>query len=462
MRILMVSDYPPTRDGIGQYAVQEASRLRSEGHEVEVLSPAPSAAHHHLRLASLRGPLALAKRVRGYDKVLVQYQTDLFFPPGASRIERAIISVGLLLCVLVARDVEVRVHEVDGSGGNAATIDGLAARAFWLAVPTVTVHTDAERAGLAAGYGRPPERVRVVDHGASFEPRANVSRREARAALGLPADEFVFLSIGFVQWHKGFHRAVTAFATAGVEASRLDIVGSVRVETGGFVDYADLLRDLVDQVPGAHLHLDYVSDEAFDTWLIASDAVVLPYEHIWSSGVIERAALFDRPVIATRVGGLAEQAAGRATLVDDEIGLMLAMRQAAVERGHSAMISADRRWPDAATTAELQELIRRQAGDDPAGGLIDLGPEGRSRLFALAQKDPARMHPLSLPRPDSLRSASRMVKRAVQAATAWQLEPIVARINQLHEAVVRAEGGEWKAAERGRLPVRPEPVEPSP
>ena len=44
-------------------------------------------------------------------------------------------------------------------------------------------------------------------------------------------------------------------------------------------------------------------------FIVAADTVVLPYRHIWSSSVAERAAMFDRPVIATKVGGLADQLA---------------------------------------------------------------------------------------------------------------------------------------------------------
>ena len=50
VRILMVSPYPPIRDGIASYTVQEVAALLDAGHEVEVLSPWPSAAHHHLAL----------------------------------------------------------------------------------------------------------------------------------------------------------------------------------------------------------------------------------------------------------------------------------------------------------------------------------------------------------------------------------------------------------------------------
>ena len=76
----MVSPYPPLRDGIAAYAAQAVQALRREGHDVEVLSPGPSAAHHHLDLIGPRGALALAKRVQDYDRVIVQFHPDFFFP----------------------------------------------------------------------------------------------------------------------------------------------------------------------------------------------------------------------------------------------------------------------------------------------------------------------------------------------------------------------------------------------
>src|SRR5439155_595594 len=124
-------------------------------------------------------------------------------------------------------------------------------------------------------------------------------------------------SIGFIQPHKGFDRAVRAFAANGLGARgcRLDVVGSVRLEEPDFLAHLSELERLAESTPGVRLHTTYVSDEAFDRWIVASDVLVLPYRHIWSSGVLERAALYDRPVIITRVGGLEAQAAGRASVL---------------------------------------------------------------------------------------------------------------------------------------------------
>jgi hypothetical protein len=101
MRILMVSPYPPLRDGIAAYAVQAVAALRGQGHDVEVLSPGPSAAHHDLDLQGPRGPLALARRVRGYDKVIIQFHPDMFYPVPSTPLRHASVSLALLAACLL-------------------------------------------------------------------------------------------------------------------------------------------------------------------------------------------------------------------------------------------------------------------------------------------------------------------------------------------------------------------------
>ena len=63
----------------------------------------------------------------------------------------------------------------------------------------------------------------------------------------------------------------------------------------------------------------------FDLWLLAADAVVLPYRAIASSSVAARARMLGRPIIATRVGGLPEQLGPGDVLVDSDAELERAL-----------------------------------------------------------------------------------------------------------------------------------------
>ena len=225
----------------------------------------------------------------------------------------------------------VTVHEVDHDRGRGRSREARAWRRLWAAVPTVRLHTEEERERFAAGFDYPNERIDVVHHGARFVKAYDGDRKAARAELGIADDAFTFLCIGFVQPHKGFDRAVRAFASLdrAERALRLDVVGSVRVATSEHDAYVAYLERLADTTPGTHLHLGFVSDVRFDQWIAASDAVVIPYRRIWSSSVLERALLFDRPVVTTAVGGLADQSGGAARLVHDPEELVVAMAELA-------------------------------------------------------------------------------------------------------------------------------------
>jgi len=55
-----------------------------------------------------------------------------------------------------------------------------------------------------------------------------------------------------------------------------------------------------------HFDLDYIPDQRLAEYLAASDIVVFPYKEIDGSGALSHAVLFDKPIVASRVGGFAE------------------------------------------------------------------------------------------------------------------------------------------------------------
>lgn len=433
MKILMVSPYPPLRDGIGAYAVQTVAALRAEGHDVEVLSPGPSAAHHHLDLRGPRGPLALAKRVRAYDKVIVQFHPDLFYPVPTSTADKIAVAAALAAAFRMCREVEVVVHEVDYRYGRGPA--GPATRAMWRQVDRVLVHSSQERDAFVRAFGVRGDRVQLVDHGAHFVPHTQATRAQARRSLGIAPDAHVLVAIGFVQPHKGFDRAVRAFAGLDVPGARLDVVGSVRVQEPAYVRYAEELAAMADQVPGAHVHLGYVSDELFDRWIVASDAVVLPYREIWSSSVMERALLLDRRVIATRVGALAEQSADApgVTLVDDDAGLRAAV---AAELGTPEDVVAADPWPSGAD----RDVVQREVLDRAARrrGFVEHSTTGSGRAPAAATAPLRRVGTLRLPEAGGGRGPRTFARRVVRKLTGWLLQPVVDQVNATQRATVEA------------------------
>jgi glycosyltransferase involved in cell wall biosynthesis len=430
MRILMVTPYPPIPDGIANYAVQEVIALVEAGHDVEVLSPYPSAAHHNLALRSRRGPFALAKRVSRYDRVIIQFHPDIFYPPNVTERDRLVVTGGLVAAFGRARNVEVRLHELNFAWGREKGLFGTLFRRLWKLPAKITVHTEHERSQFVHAVGLSPDRVEVTDHGRHFVRRTALSRAEARDRLELDQSAFMFLCIGFVQPHKGFDRAVQAFSGLGDHGCRLDIVGSVRTDEPHFIEYTTNLRQMAKQTRGAHLHEGYVSDELFDVWVRAADVLLLPYRHIFSSSVLERAALYGTTVIATRVGGLEGQRREEVRLVDDDDELASAMREAAGITAEAARLEA---WPVVSETgpdrAAIMAAIRRRA--------TELHPERAVRTIVDStseHRSPLRTMPyLSVPTPRGRNALVRGMQSLVRRATAWEIDPIIHQVNNLHQ-----------------------------
>jgi len=415
VRQLMVSPYPPYRDGIANYAVQEVAALRRAGHDVEVLSPLPSAAHHHLPLPSIAGIRALADLAKGYDRVVVQFHPDLFFDQAWGPAQRQAVWAGFGL--LGSRtDLELRVHEIDYRGSR---LRGAVRRAALRRAGSIVVHTDIERQRCIDAFGLDPAKVRLVDHGASFTPRTTVSRAEAREELGVPADVPVFVSIGFVQPHKGFDRAVRAFGRLEGDA-RLYVVGDTRLDEPAWLQWCDELEALVERTPGAEMRRGYVSDEAFDLWITAADRVVLPYRHIWSSSVVERAAVLGTPTIVTSVGGLGQQASGDDVVVDDDEQLAEAMAAAAGARLRPAVRD------EALGRAELQAIV--DSAVLPAPPVPRTVERGRAlavrRLSTTPRAEPRSANPLNA-----------RLKTVVQRLVRWMVDPVADHLDLTLRAV---------------------------
>lgn len=446
MKILVVTPYAPYRDGVAAYALQTVRRLRADGHDVRVLSTRPSAAHEHLDLVGPRGAFALAKRVRGYDRVLVQFHPELFFPLPRKGSVWVREMLALASVAGAARHIEFVVHEIDYAYARRARAYRRAARLLWSRVDVITVHTERERDDFAASFGMRPERISVMEHGRDFVPHTDLDRPAARAALGIAEHDRVALAIGFVGRHKGFDRAVRAFRTVPPEGRRLDVVGSVRVEDEEARAYRDELTGLVETTPNAHLHLGYTTDEAFDRWIVAADVVVLPYRGIWTSGVLERAVLYGRPVIASRVGALEDQVAGRpgVTFVDDDDQLAAALQGALGDR--PAVDGAESgTWPDPEAVPDLraavqEEVVLRAAarrGSVLARGAAASGSasdrEARAGWDATAPL--RRLAPLP-PVPAAGRAV--LLKRIVRRLTGWQVDPLYRQLNALRAATLDA------------------------
>lgn len=133
---------------------------------------------------------------------------------------------------------------------------------------------------------------------------ALVDKGEARRQLGLKENGKYVLFFGFIRDYKGLDLLIDAFGDL-----RLQDMGVKLVVAGEFYGdpkpYLDRIRalDINDIVV---LHNDYIPDDRVNLYFCAADIVAQPYKTATQSGVTQVAYHFEKPMLVTNVGGLAE------------------------------------------------------------------------------------------------------------------------------------------------------------
>lgn len=124
-------------------------------------------------------------------------------------------------------------------------------------------------------------------------------KKDARKALGIPLDKFVFLNYGIPARRKGLHLAVRAMLDVPPE-SRLFLLCAGRIKRD-----PEVLKGLekLGEHGLAHVMDRYISDLEEKLCFCASDVVLLPYiKHFGSSAILSRATAAGKMVIASDEG----------------------------------------------------------------------------------------------------------------------------------------------------------------
>jgi len=143
----------------------------------------------------------------------------------------------------------------------------------------------------------------------------------AKKALSIRQNN-VMLFFGYVRKYKGLDTLLRALPDVlRAVKVRLLVVGEFY---GDEATYRKMIRDL-DIEKWVEVHSDYVPNEKVAPYFCASDVVVLPYVSATQSGIVQIAYNFNKPVIATDVGGLSEVVidgtTGRIVPAEDEKAL---------------------------------------------------------------------------------------------------------------------------------------------
>lgn len=130
----------------------------------------------------------------------------------------------------------------------------------------------------------------------------DMSRESARKLLKIQSSVPVMLFFGFVREYKGLKYLIKALPMIRERIAdiQLWVVGDFGDDKEEYVQLIEKkgVRDNLVMVEG------YIPDQEVEKYFAATDLVVLPYTSATQSGIVQIAYGFEKPVVATNVGGL--------------------------------------------------------------------------------------------------------------------------------------------------------------
>ena len=116
------------------------------------------------------------------------------------------------------------------------------------------------------------------------------------------SEDKIILFFGYIRKYKGLGYLIDAMKTLKEENIKLIVAGEF------YEDEEKYRKQIIDNDLSRNIFVisDFLPDDKIKYLFSASDVVVLPYVSATQSGIIQAAYNFDKPVIATDVGGLAE------------------------------------------------------------------------------------------------------------------------------------------------------------
>ena len=192
-------------------------------------------------------------------------------------------------------------------------------------------------------------------------------KEKARAALGI-AGKNVLLYFGYVRPYKGLMVLIDAIGRLK-ESGEKDVLLLI---VGEFYDdeakYRDRVRDLRLE-SSVRFVSNYVPNEEVATYFSAADVVVLPYLSATQSGITQIAYNFDKPVIATNVGGLGE------VVIEGKTGLLVPPNDAHALAAAMARFYHENKSEE--FTKNVREEKRKYGWERLVSGIEELMKEGR-------------------------------------------------------------------------------------
>ena len=314
MKIGIIGPAWPLRGGLADFDERFAKELQDMGHEVVIYSyslqypsflfpgktqytdaPAPAHLTIHSVINSVNpiNWLQVGNRIKNdrSDVLVIRYWLP-FMGPALGTILRRVKKNRHTRIITIADNILP--HE-KRPGDTAFT------RYFIKPIDAFVTMSDEVMADLKTLSSKPAIRLHHPLYD-SYGPA--IPRADALKKLSLPDDKTYLLFFGFIRKYKGLDILLEAMADERLKATNVQLI--IAGEYYGDKEFYEEIiarQKLQDRV---HLFTDFIPNDEVPVYFSVADVVMLPYRSATQSGITQVAYYFEKPMIATRVGGLPE------------------------------------------------------------------------------------------------------------------------------------------------------------
>jgi D-inositol-3-phosphate glycosyltransferase len=212
---------------------------------------------------------------------------------------------------LLGKKIVFTAHNVNAGtrDANDSFLNQFALKVQYRLSDHIFVHTQTMKTELISGFTVRPDKVTVIPFGINNTvPNTALTRAEARRRMGIGESDKTLLFFGNIAPYKGLEYLVTTFIELLKKSPsyRLVIAGRPKGHKNYWNDIQNMISfsgvgDRIIQ------RIEYVPDEETEVYFKAADVLVLPYTHIFQSGVLFLGYSFGLPAIVADVGSLREE-----------------------------------------------------------------------------------------------------------------------------------------------------------
>lgn len=204
--------------------------------------------------------------------------------------------------VITAHNVNAGRRDSKNSVANRVTL-----RMQYRLADHIFVHTEKMKVELSEEFGVAASAITVIPFGINNSvPKTTLSHSEARHRLGIQDSEKAILFFGRISPYKGLEYLVAAFQELLCRRGDYRLIIAGRPENDARSYWNAIVEKTREDARAGRVLIkaDHVPDDETELYFKAADVFVLPYRHIYQSGILFLGYSFGLPALVSDVGAL--------------------------------------------------------------------------------------------------------------------------------------------------------------